>query len=248
MKKTLIGLIAAVCALSATAQTDIPYQEIPYDVHYHWGLIDIQIAHGHATIQTDGNLFTATLDGNSIPWDGRVFCISDTLRAVMTPQPGGALSREQVIYQNGWYLKPKVTQYRSGAFSPTDPANFKNIHGQGSLDASGQTMEAITVTSDMLALYYYFRQIDFPSLQSGQTITIPSTGGYARDVTITYSGPSQITIDGTTYPSSALVFEYTYDGHSSGYPVHAEVAATTRIPILLSASLPVGDVRLTLAP
>ncbi len=245
MKKTLIFcLLASAIGLTASAQTDIPYQEIHYDVHYHWGIIDVQIAHGHATIRTDGNTFTATLDGNSIPWDGRVFCISDTLSATMTPVPGG-LSREHVTYQNGWYLKPKVTQYRDGSFSPSNPANYKNIHGQGTLDASAQTIEAITVTSDMLALYYYFRQIDFNAMQPGQTVSIPVTGGYAREVTITYNGPSQQTINGTTYPTYSIEFEYTYDGHSSGYPVHTEVAATSRIPIVISASLPVGEVRMT---
>lgn len=248
MKKTLIFcLLASAIAGSASAQVDIPYQEIPYDVHYHWGIIDVQIAHGHATVQTDGDTFHATLDGNSIPWDGRIFCISDTLTATMTPVPDG-LSCERVTYQNGWYLKPKVTQYRNDSFCPSDPANYKNIHGQGTLDASGQTIEAITVTSDMLALYYYFRQIDFNALQPGQTINLPIEGGFAREVTITYTGPSQQTIDGTTYPTYALDFEYTYDGHSSGYPVHAEVAATSRIPILISASLPVGQVCMTAQP
>lgn len=245
MKKTLIFcLLASAIAGSASAQIEIPHQEIHYDVHYHWGLIDVRIAHGHASIHTNGDNFFAALDGNSIPWDGRIFCISDTLTATMTPVPDG-LSREQVTYQNGWYLKPKVTQYNSGTFSPSDPANYKNILGQGTLDASGQTMEAITVTSDMLALYYYFRQIDFNALQAGQTITIPISGGFAREVTLTFHGPSQQTINGTTYPTYSLDFEYSYQGHSSGYPVHTEVSATSRIPILISASLPVGQVRMT---
>lgn len=234
MKKTIFAILAGVASvLGVSAQVSIPYQEIPYEVHYQWGLIDVMIAHGKATIATDGNNFSATLDGNSIPWEGRVFCVSDTLQAVMTPQPGG-LSAEEVTYQNGWYLKPKVTQFRSEAFSPTDPANYKNIHGQGTLDASGETMEAITVTSDMLGLFYYFHEIDFGSMQPGQTINIPISGGFARSVAVTFNGT-----EGGNYD---VTFQYTYEGAPSGYPVHAQVSAATRIPANISASLPVGHV------
>lgn len=235
MKKIFALFAGLAAAFGASAQVSIPYQEIPYDVHYHWGLIDVMIAHGRATIQTDGNEFRATLDGNSIPWEGRVFCVSDTLNTVMTPQPGG-LARERVTYQNGWYLKPKVTVFNSGAFRPDDPVNYKNILGQGELDASGATMEAITVTSDMLALFYYFREIDFSGMQPGQQLTIPAEGGFARGVTLTYNGMT----DG----NYAVDFEYTYDGTPSGYTVQCQVEPGSGIPSLMTASLPVGHVSL----
>ncbi len=235
MKKILAFFAGLAAAFGASAQVSIPYQEIPYDVHYHWGLIDVMIAHGRATIQTDGNQFSATLDGNSIPWEGRVFCISDTLQATMTPLPG-ALAREEVTYQNGWYLKPKVTEFRSGAFRPDNPLNYKNIHGQGELNASGETMEAITVTSDMLALFYYFRQINFADMQPGQQLTIPSQGGFAESVTLTYNGLADGNYD--------VDFQYTYNGAPSGYTVHCHVDPATGIPVLMTASLPVGHVSL----
>ncbi|MBD5360555.1 MAG: DUF3108 domain-containing protein [Bacteroides sp.] len=235
MKKLLLFFAALLPSLAASAQVSIPYQEIPYDVHYHWGLIDVMIAHGRATIQSDGQNFSATLDGNSIPWEGRVFCVSDTLNALMTPQASGP-AREKVTYQNGWYLKPKVTVFNSGNFHPDDPVNYRNIHGQGALDASGETMEAITVTSDMLALFYYFREIDFSAMQPGQQLTIPIEGGFARSVTLTYGG-----IQDGNY---AVDFQYTYNGAPSGYTVSCQVEPATGIPVTMSASLPVGHVTL----
>lgn len=234
--KNIYALIAGMAAaVGASAQVTIPYQEIPYDVHYHWGLIDVMIAHGRATIQTDGNEFRATLDGNSIPWEGRVFCVSDTLNAEMIPQAEG-LPRERVTYQNGWYLKPRVMQFNSGAFHPDDPVNYKNILGQGELDASGETMEAITVTSDMLALFYYFRAIDFERMSPGQQLFIPAEGGFARGVTVTYNGMTdgKYTVD----------FQYTYDGAPSGYTVQCQIEPWSRVPALMTASLPVGHVSL----
>ncbi len=238
MKKTILLLFAFVAALTGMAQVQIPYQELPYNVHYHWGLVDVNIGHGKVTLSSQGDRFNATLDGNTIPWEGRIFCVSDTLNATMTP--GAPYSRESVDYENGWYLKPKVMEYRSDGFVASNPANYKNIAGQGDLDADANTMEAVTVTADMLGMFYYFHEIDFASMSQGQQITIPINGGYAQSVTVTYNGESNY--NGT--PSYAVSFEYTYQGASSGYPVYAQVAQSTRIPLLLSADLAIGHVEM----
>ncbi|MDE5886742.1 MAG: DUF3108 domain-containing protein [Muribaculaceae bacterium] len=244
MKKTLLLLVVLFSSLFAKAQVNIPAQEIHYDVHYHWGIINVMIAHGVVTMETTGNQFYATLDGNSIPWDGRVFCVSDTLRATMTPSSG--LSRETVTYENGWYLKPKVTQYRTNGFDPSNPANYKNIKGEGTLNASDDTMEAITVTADMLGMFYYFKEMDFESMAPGSQVTIPIAveGGDAQKVVVTYNGKSSYSVGGSTYPTYSVNFEYSYKGAMSGYPVEAQVGVSSRLPLLLSASLPAGHVEM----
>ena len=243
MKKTLLLLFAIISAFVSKAQVNIPYQEIGYDVNYRWGLVDVNIAHGVVTIQTDGNQFIASLDGNSIPWEGRVFCISDQLRATMEPTDG--LSREIVTYENGWYRKPLVSQYRSGDYDPNDPNNYKNIKGEGFLNADADTMEAVNVTADMLGMFYYFRQIDFDTMNPG-TFSIPITveGGYAQTVSVTYNGKSTYTVGGVTYPTYSVRFEYSYHGVMSGYPVDAQVSVSSRVPLLLSADLPVGHIEM----
>jgi hypothetical protein len=247
MKRDLLLVFALLSFLFGKAQVNIPSQEISYDVHYHWGLIDVMIAHGTVTLESSGDSFKGTLDGSSIPWDGRVFCVSDTLHATMTP--ASPYSKETVTYENGWYLKPKVTVYRSGHFNPTDPANYKNIKGEGSLDASANTMEAITVTADMLGMFYYFHEFDFESITEGSSFTLPIAvaGGTPQSVKVTYNGKSSYTATGVTYPTYSVEFEYSYNGAMTGYPVHAEVATNSRIPVLLSASLPVGKVEMIYA-
>lgn len=242
MKRFVLCALCAI-ALSATAQVSIPHQEIGYNVHYHWGPVDVHIAHGTVEMGTDGERFTATLDGNSIPWNGRVFCISDTLVADMSPQAGG-LSRESVSYETGWYMKPKVREYRSGNFNPTDPANYRNIAGDGNLSASANTMEAITVTSDMLGMFYYFNEMDFENMARGTRTVIPIAGGYSTEVAVTYLGQNTYIADGVQYATYEVEFEYSYEGAMSGYEVHAQVAQEGRIPVLLSASLPVGHVEM----
>ena len=238
MKKTTLLLFALIAALTGLAQVQIPYQEIPYEVHYHWGLVNVNIGHGKVTLSSQGNRFNATLDGNTIPWEGRIFCVSDTLNATMTP--GAPYSRETVDYENGWYLKPKVMEYQSEGFAASNPANYKNIAGQGELNADSETMEAVTVTADMLGMFYYFHEIDFGRMTPGQQITLPIDGGYARSVTVTYNGESSYG-DYSTYDVS---FQYTYQGAPTGYTVQAQVDQSSRIPVLLSAELAIGHVEM----
>ena len=67
MKKIILFILAFLpCALFA--QVNIPRQEIHYNVNYHWGLIDVMIAQGVVTVETDGDIFRGNLDGTSIPW------------------------------------------------------------------------------------------------------------------------------------------------------------------------------------
>ena len=108
--------------------------------------------------------------------------------------PTSGLSKETVTYENGWYLKPKVTEYRSGNFVPSDPANYKNIKGGGELDASANTMEAIHIMGDMLGMFYYSHEIDFESMKPGSTLTIPIAveGSNPEKVVVTYKGNRNI--------------------------------------------------------
>lgn len=243
MKKTLLLFVIFMCTLMAQAQLNIPYQEIAYDVNYRWGLLDVNIAHGVVTINTDGNRFNASLEGNSIPWEGRIFCISDQLQAVMEPTDG--LSHEVVTYENGWYRKPLVAEYRNNTYDPNNPVNYKNIKGEGELNADASTMEAVHVTADMLGMFYYFRQINFEAMNPG-TFSIPITveDGFSQTVSVTYNGKSTYTVGGITYPTYSVSFEYSYDGAMSGYSVSAQVSADSRIPLLLSADLPVGHIEM----
>lgn len=237
----LIGLLVSSICMS---QVVIPDQKINYKVRYHWGFINLDIAHGTVTLKTDGDEFLGTLNGRSIPWRGRVYSVSDTLRAEMSP--AADLIRETVKYINGWYRKPLADMYHSDSYNPNDPANYKNIKGEGCLSASPETIEAVTVTADMLGLFYYFRQLDFEAMEDGHIVAIPITGenGKPGKVVVTYNGRSEYTIGNTVYPVYDVVFEYSYKGRMSGYSVNSKVDTSSRVPLVISASLPAGDVEM----
>lgn len=246
MKRTVLALSFLCVAFATRAQYSFPLQDINYNVKYHWGLIDVMIARGVVSIQSDGNEFYGTLNGTSIPWEGKIICVSDTLRANMSSE-GGRLV-ESVQYQSGWYRHPSVSLFRSATYNPDDPAIFKNIAGQGEYSASRNSMEAVTVTSDMLGLYYYSHIIEFDKLQPGERFEIQINGPYARSVIVTYEGQTIYNVNGDRYPAYECTFEYSYDGRMSGYPVKCYIGATDKIPLYFSASLPVGQVEMLYEP
>lgn len=233
-------------SFATMAQTVIPRQKVSYNVNYKWGVIDVNIASGIVEVESDGSNFYGTLDGTSIPWEGRIICVDDTLRATMS-RSGDRLS-ERVEYQNGWYRRPYAAAFRSSSYNPDEPAFCRSIAGQGSYDASDDSMEAIAVTSDMLGMYYFAHAIDFGAMQPGSSLTIPIEGGYSNSVVITYHGEGEYSTWGFRTPTYNITFEYAYEGHMSGYPVECRIGQRDRIPVFISASLPVGRVEMLYNP
>lgn len=246
MKKFLVFSLISIASICTYAGVTIPFTEVPYNVNYHWGIINVNIAHGTVKYQCDGTNFSGTLDGVSIPWEGHVILVSDTLSTQMLP--GNKYSHEKVEYQSGWYRRPKAKYFRSNDYDAANPANYKNIAGQGEYDASANSMEAIAITSDMVGMYYYANEIDFESLTANESITIPIQGVYAQEVTVTYLGKGSYEIENTVYPTYNIMFEYNYHGKMSGYPVQMRIRQSDRLPIFLSASIPVGKVEMIYNP
>lgn len=247
MKRFLfIALLALAGINMCMAGQVIPFTEIPYNVNYHWGIINVNIAHGFVNVQSDGTTFHGTLDGVSIPWEGHVILVSDTL--TIQPLDGPDLGTEKVIYQSGWYRRPKAKYYRSKDYDPGNPEIYKNLRGEGKYDASHDSMEAICVTSDMIAMFYYSHKIDFSKMEEGQQITLPIQGEYSQQVVITYTGSGSYSIEDDDYNTYNCEFEYSYQGKMSGYQVKMKIDKETKIPVFISASLPVGRVEMLYNP
>ena len=157
---------------------------------------------------------------------------------ITMPGRGALYARQNVLYRAGWYSKPVVSLLDNPSYNPLDPANYRNLNGAGTLSASPKTMEAVGISCDMLGIFYLFRYMDFTALQPGQTllmsVNMPRTG--MQHAMITYLGPDQY----QGIPSYKVRFEYTYRGVRSDYPVTCQVERSSRIPLLISASLDIG--------
>ncbi|MDE7458587.1 MAG: DUF3108 domain-containing protein [Muribaculaceae bacterium] len=243
MKRFALPLFALLAVASAAAEVTLPDGTLRYDVAYHCGFIKISAGEADIDLNLDNDQFTATLNGQTEPIGGRIYAISDTLRASMQPADKG-LSKEIVTYENGWYTKPKVENLDGSAISFSNPRDYKNIYGDGDLSASSETMEAVTITADMLAMFYYFQQMDFSTIRPGDDISLAVTlpDGDIQQVNIVYEG-TDCYKERQTYK---LSLNYSYHGEMSNYPVTVQVDTESRLPLLFSADIKIGHVEMAL--
>lgn len=254
--RNILAFAAIVFGLAATAQTasaaiNIPATTLNYNIKYHLGFIDKEIGHGSAQFQySDANGFTASLSGSSIPWEGRQYSIADTLSSTFNTDATTGLPVESVRYINGTYTKPLCSEGADGQLVLENTGAFKNIHGDGTLSVSPMTMEAVTITAQMLSMFYYANALPFDTWQAGKTVrlNIDMPDGTQNFLEIQYVGERQhMNTDGTSTPAYAIIFNYSYQGQLSKYPVECEIDATRHIPLFFAADLSIGHMEMSLA-
>ena len=246
MKRELIFLsilMAAIPLIAAAA----PVEELNYKVLYHLAFINKTAGHGTIKLQCSGDTLHGTLTGRSIDWGGRYYSVADTLCATLDLTVADSIPRQKVVSVSGWYTKPTAEQLAAGTYDRTDPANYRTIAGQGNLSADPSTMEAISITANMLGLFQFFKLYDLGAMKENESLSIPIAmpDGSNEYVFVTYLGPSTYydTKDHDTYH---VRFEYSYKGKNSNYPVDCQVDRATRYPLLLSSSLPIGKLEMIL--
>lgn len=228
----IITLAACLFAgAAATMAQDFGPEEHIYSINWKWGLINMNAAQAHVKTSCSNGNFFGTLTGQSIPWEGHIYAVSDTLQATL--QSGA----ECIDYVNGWYRKPKA----KGPQLPEDnPESYLTIQGQGELNGSDATMEAIAVTANMLSMYYYARCIDFDCMKAGQELSIPISGNGNKPtmLRITYNSPCEC--------GYSITFSYDFDNVPDSYEVECEIDSASRLPVMFSSNIRIGHVAMTL--
>ncbi len=245
MKKIFTFAAALLTALISYAATPVAYptQTVHYDVSYRWGFINKTAAHGVVrTACSSSGHFTGSLYGQSIPWDGRLYTVVDTLSAVMATPGASGVSAEKVLLRNGRYSKPQVGE----STDLNNPSAYWDTDGSGLLNASAGTKEAVTITSDMLSLFYYAKALDFDSMTAGGKVNVPISypNGTHGSLAITYGGEQTVNVGAVEVPCYSIVFNYTYNGSPSAYPVNCWISKDGRIPVIISASLEIGHMEM----
>lgn len=219
--KRLFLILSVWCAMACAGVAQS--REYTYEVKWKWGLVDISAGIANIGVEQVGDVFSATLSGQSIPWEGRIYRVAESLRASVTP------TAMHLHYINGTYSKPLENEANS-------PSPYKNILGQGTLDASPQTMEAVSVMAHMLGLYYYAGEIDFEAMNEGDAIEIPflNESGTESTMHIQYLGT-----EGNCY---SIKFNFNF----CKYHVDCHIDKQTRVPQSFSSHIAIGHVEINL--
>ena len=242
--------IVTLCCMTFGGELYAQTNNYRYKIEYDFMGLKKTAAHADVSIRIDGENFAGSLNGHSIEWGGRYYTVSDTLVARMFHTNGHLTVREEVVFKIGWYSKPTAAQAADGMYVFNNPKLYKNTDGMGLLDASEETMEAVSITTDMLAMFYSYRKINFDRILPGREYLVSITGsnGERQHLLFRYVGVSRYKINGVEYPTYQTQFEYYFNGRPSGYTVSCEVEQQSRLPLVFSGKLKIGEVAMIYEP
>lgn len=245
MKKMLI---LGIVALAASASMDmhawsVPDETLHYSVNFKWGFIDANA--GVATLTTQNNpadnTFQATLTGKSIDLLGHYYEVGDTIVGNMMASGSQPVYTQHITQESGEFAIETYTYNTS-----TDPALGEIVKRfpDGKVERRRISHYGGGLTLDLLAVFYYIRQIDYPNMAAGDKVTVNIfSGDNPETLTITYNGTTSVNInnqDRSAY-SVSLVFSAQENGQTNADTMDITIASDNdRIPLTIDGSLKIG--------
>ena len=188
IKHLLFALLLAVAVTSPANAFDLPDEDLNYIVLYKWGLINKDAASATLSLRSDGSDYRAQLAASTLPWADKVFRVRDTLQVRI--QKSGCLPQvyRKITHEGGTYNRDVVRYSRVGN-EVTGHATRVRQKNDGPVMRFDTTLYATGPTFDMLSIFYYLRQFDYPAMSVGSQIHASLfSGKNVEQITVTYRG------------------------------------------------------------
>lgn len=248
MKKIpALAISVLLTALSAGAWT-VPDETLHYAVRYKWGFIDANA--GIATLSTVTNpangTFTATLSGKSVDLLGHYYTVADNMTGTIMANTFEPVYTQHLTNESGEFAIETITYDQSGSSAKGEIVkrlpNGEVVRSRVSHYAGGLTL-------DLLAVFYYVRQIPYEQMQPGQSVTVNIFAGQTPEtLTITYNGQQTRTVNGNDVNafSTTLVFSTQTPTETSDTMDILISNDGQRAPVLINGALKFGHIECTL--
>ncbi len=247
MKKLGIIALSLMTAAAAGAWT-VPDETLHYGVRYKWGLIDANA--GVATLTTVNNpasgTFTATLSGKSVDLMGHYYAATDTMVGTIMAGDYRPVYNEHITSEAGEFTIQTITYDHSGDSSKGEIVkrlpDGKVLRSRVSHYAGGLTL-------DLLAVFYYIRQIPYEEMAAGETVTVNIFAGQTPEtLTVTYNGRSTRPVRGREVATFGISLDFSAQGEP-GAVDNMEIWLAdddTRVPVQINGSLKIGHIECSL--
>lgn len=247
MKK--LGILAlSLFATAVAGAWNVPDETLNYGVRYRWGLIDANA--GVATLSTMNNpadgTFKATLSGKSVDLLGHYYAATDTMVGTIMANDFRPVYNEHISREAGEFQIQTVTYDHSGDSSE---GNIVKTLPDGQVLRSRVSHYGGGLTLDLLAVFYYIRQIPYEQMQPGESVTVNIFAGTTPEtLTVTYDGRETAAVRGeeTNVFKINLVFSAQAPGASSDRMEVLISDDASRIPVRIDGSLKFGHIECTL--
>lgn len=228
---------------SGTAKLHAP-ETLTYKVMYKWGLIHKQAGTAKLTITPTQDGYNTLLTAASAPWADKFFMVRDTLIGHMSHNPAHPFRYEKIAHEGNEVKHDVVTYSYHGSKVKADCTRKVWKKGELTVDETRE-LQADKEAIDMIASFYYMRELPFENMSAGTEQTIPIFSGKRKEtLTIRYLGIDQVNINKQTYDAYHITFIFTSKGGTkTSDDMDAWIStAPGRTPLKLEGKLPVGKV------
>ncbi|MDE6284045.1 MAG: DUF3108 domain-containing protein [Muribaculaceae bacterium] len=244
MKKFFTLLASVALGMSMTVSAwNVPDETLQYDVHFKWGFISANA--GVATLSTQNlpgtNQFRATLTGRSVDLLGHYYSVGDTMVGTIMSDTMQPVYTQYLSQESGEFSIETISYDTSG---PSSEGNIVKQLPDGKVLRSRVSHYGGGLTLDLLAVFYYIRQIDYPAMTPGQQVKVNIfSGSNPETLVVTYNGQSSIDTDNG--PQQVYQISLTFSAENGGQTNsdNMNVSISTgdaRIPLYINGSLKVG--------
>lgn len=203
---------------------------------------------GEATLslRNQGSNYNVMLAARTKPWADKIYQVRDTLSGKIRKSDMKPLSYTKIAHEDGKYGKDVIT-YSYGAGHATGTCKRYKKNKKGNVTTSTKTLTATGPVYDMLSVFYYLREIDFSSFSKGKVIKATVfSGSKSETITIRMVGKENIKLKNKTEREAYHIkFNFTTGGKKkSSDDIDTWISTDpSHIPLYLTGSLPVGQVR-----
>ena len=237
--RKILPAIACLLSVASAGAWEVPDETLHYSVRFRWGLIDANV--GIATVSTRNlpgtDNFEATLSGKSVDLMGHYYEAGDAITGTIIAHPDASRSDAAIESKQGEFTIKTISENGDGS-SKNGPVTAHLADGDVIRSRVSRYGSGLTI--DMLSVFYYMRQIDYPEQTPGQTTSVAlSDGSQIDDLRIVYLGEESVAPDGAEGPCSHIALTFTADGKSDSMEVWI-TCDDRRIPMFIKGSLSVG--------
>lgn len=231
--------------LSATA-TGINDEKLHYVISYKWGMIHKDAGEATLTLRNKGKNYELMLSAKTKPWADKFYQVRDTLLGTIRKNDFKALNYTKIAHENGKYGKDVIT-YKYTGNNITGTCNRFKRNKKGEISTSTKTLTASGPVYDMLSIFYYLRELDYSNLSKGKVYKATVfSGSKAETISIHLLGKEKIKLRNKSEREAYHIrFNFTTEGKKKSSDDMDTWISTdsSHIPLYLTGSLPVGQVR-----
>lgn len=242
----LCAFVMIIASGSWASAAQFANETLRYVVSYKWGLIHKDAGEAVLSVKNVGNNYQMTLVGRTKPWADKFYSVRDTLHATVARDGFRPQRYEKITHEKGKFAKDVITYSYHGSVVGGKAMKYRPDEN-GVINTKQTNLTASGKAFDMLSVFYYLRIIDYSQLAKGHPFTTTVfSGSKSETLTVRLVGTEDIKLrDKSSQKAYHIKFRFTQAGKKkSSDDIDAWIGvAEPHIPLLITGSLPVGQVR-----